>query len=101
MAEPDMPQPPRGVTPGHYQIAAKLRKARGVQRGIPDVLVLANGVCLFIELKALKGRLSPEQIEVGQKIRANGFGWEVCRSLTEVDLACRKHGIELRGRLAA
>ena len=68
----------------HPNVARKL-KAEGVRSGVSDyfLAVARNGkMGLFLELKAggpgiTKGRLSPEQIEFGELVRQNGYGFQV------------------------
>jgi hypothetical protein len=65
------------------------RKRRGVKRGLPDVMVLAQGkqqvaLLIGIELKAPKGSLSPDQKEVRDAWIAMGHQYHVARSLEEV-----------------
>lgn len=75
----------------HIGTAIKL-KAEGVKRGIPDVFLAipSQGYHgLFIELKAPKGRVSPEQSDMLDLLRANGyvcrvcFGWDQAREVIE------------------
>lgn len=58
-------------------------KRHGMRKGWPDVTILHNGQVLCIELKAAKGRLSPEQRVVGDIIQRAGGFWAVARSLEE------------------
>jgi hypothetical protein len=60
------------------------RKKRGVKRGLPDVLVLTATAVVGIELKAGKGKLTPEQLEMATEWRRLGLFYEVARSLREV-----------------
>ena len=64
--------------------SAGLRKARGVKRGLPDFIILFKSGLLGIELKADKGRLSPEQIETAEAWMALGHDIAVARSLEDV-----------------
>lgn len=85
--------------------AAGRRKARGVKAGWPDILVLLGSpaavrVLLGIELKAGKGRPSPEQVAVRAAFSSHGGVYEVARSLLEVDAILVRHGIPLRYRVA-
>jgi hypothetical protein len=64
----------------HPAVAGKL-KAEGVKAGVPDLFLpvgheMWNG--LFIEMKAPKGRLSPQQKEWIDALDAQGYRCEVC-----------------------
>lgn len=56
------------------QLGCLAHKLNGLgNRGWPDRLViLPGGTCLFIELKAPRGKLSPKQIQVQDLLRAKG-----------------------------
>ena len=65
---------------------AKLKKM-GVLAGVPDIHILdpRKTYCgLFIELKTAKGRLTPSQKDVIERIENAGYKCAVCRSLDEV-----------------
>ena len=55
----------------------------GVHPGFADLVVLCDGRVLFLELKSLKGRLSPAQKEFRDAVLAQGFGWALVRSLDD------------------
>lgn len=64
-------------------------EARGKRRitavGTPDWEgCVVGGVHVEIELKKRKGKSSPEQIARGEKVRALGGIYEVCRSVADV-----------------
>jgi hypothetical protein len=64
----------------------KRLKAKGAVEGVADLFLAvttSRGGGLFIEMKAGKGKQSPEQIEFEQKARVAGYGYIVCRSLDE------------------
>tara|TARA_R110001599_G_scaffold26223_4_gene92577 strand:+ start:936 stop:1271 length:336 start_codon:yes stop_codon:yes gene_type:complete len=64
----------------------KLKKM-GVLAGVPDIHILEPNkiYCgLFIELKTEKGRLTPSQKDVIERIENAGYKCAVCRSLSEV-----------------
>ena len=65
----------------HIAVARKL-KAEGVKKGFPDLqLNLPRGgyAGLFIELKTLVGRTSPEQKEWLERLNAGGNRAVVCK----------------------
>lgn len=81
------------------------RNARGVKPGWPDVQIIFGvsrdvRVLLGIELKAGRGRPSPEQEALRAAWEAAGGVYRVCRSLLEVDAAIAAAGIPLRWRVS-
>ena len=68
----------------------------GVHPGFADLTVLCQGRVLFLELKALKGRLSPAQEEFRDAVLAQGFGWALVRSLDDALGALADHGFTSR-----
>lgn len=76
-------------------------KAMGLQPGWPDIIILFHGRFLGIELKAEKGRLSPEQVIAHQRITLAGGVVRVARTLKEVEDFLIVVGIGVRGRIAA
>jgi hypothetical protein len=60
------------------------------------MIVLCEGRVLFLELKSLKGRLSPTQIEFRNAIMAQGFDWALVRSLNDALGALADHGFTSR-----
>ncbi len=57
------------------------------RRGIPDYLVILDGLPLFVELKAARGRLTPLQKIRGEEIRRARAHWALVRSLDEFQAA--------------
>jgi hypothetical protein len=53
-------------------ITGALLKNLGARRGIPDLLILAQGRLFGLELKSATGRLSPEQIDTHEQMRRAG-----------------------------
>jgi hypothetical protein len=68
----------------------------GVQPGFADLIVLCDGCVLFLELKSLKGRLSPAQEAFRNGVLAQGFGWALVRSLDDALGALADHGFTSR-----
>ena len=68
----------------------------GVHPGFADLMVLCAGRVLFLELKSLKGRLSPAQEAFRDVVTAQGFGWALVRSLDDALGALADHGFTTR-----
>jgi len=68
----------------------------GVHAGFADLIVLCQGRVLFLELKSLKGRLTPAQEEFRDAVLAQGFGWALVRSLDDALGALADHGFTSR-----
>ena len=77
-------------------------KDTGVLKGAPDLMICYQGNVHFIELKAAKGRVSPEQTSVHARLNSQSFNVAVCRSLDDVyDFLTVTCGIKLRARSSA
>ena len=68
----------------------------GVHAGFADLMVLCGGRVLFLELKSLKGSLSPAQEVFRDAVMAQGFGWAMVRSLDDALGALADHGFTTR-----
>ena len=68
----------------------------GVHPGFADLVVLCDRRVLFLELKSLKGRLSPAQEAFRDAVLAQGFGWALVRSLDDALGALADHGFTTR-----
>lgn len=68
----------------------------GLHPGFADLTVLCAGRVLFLELKSLKGRLSPAQEAFRDTVIAQGFGWALVRSLEDALGALADHGFTTR-----
>ncbi len=67
----------------HIRVASRL-KAEGVRRGTPDIFVcLPAGKVAWLEMKAAKGSLSPEQKAFREKVEALGHYYGVAKTVTE------------------
>lgn len=63
--------------------ALKLR-AEGLTRGVPDLhILIPGGRIAYFEVKATKGRLSPEQIAFGNRAKQLGALWAEVRSVDD------------------
>ena len=68
----------------------------GVHPGFADLVILCGGRVLFMELKSLKGRLSPAQEAFRDAVLAQGFGWALVRTLDDALGALADHGFTTR-----
>ena len=68
----------------------------GVHPGFADLIILCDSRVLFLELKSLKGRLSPAQEAFRDAVLAQGFGWALVRSLDDALGALADHGFTTR-----
>jgi hypothetical protein len=68
----------------------------GVHAGFADLMLLCDGRVLFLELKAPKGRLRPDQEAFRDAVLAQGFGWALVRSLDDALGALADHGFATR-----
>jgi hypothetical protein len=67
----------------HIRVASRL-KAEGVRRGTPDIFVcLPQGRIGWLEMKAPKGVLSPEQKHFRDKVLALGHFWALARTVDQ------------------
>lgn len=64
--------------------AANMKRAKEFRAGMPDIMLCHRGRLICIELKAPKGRLSPAQHEVHERLTLSGAVVCVCRSLDDV-----------------
>ena len=62
-------------------------KARGWEKGVPDLIIVWKGSILFLELKTPtgKGRLSPEQETWRNRITSAGYEYACWNSLKECE----------------
>ena len=68
----------------------------GVHSGFADLIIICDGRVLLLELKSLKGKLSPAQEAFRDAILAQGFGWAMVRSLDDALGALADHGFTSR-----
>ena len=67
-----------------------------VKAGIPDILIVHDGRCHWIELKAGRNGLQGAQIVVGAALGLAGCHPRVCRSIDDVGASLRLWGIPTR-----
>lgn len=89
---------------GGGKVRGAFLKAMGLAPGWPDLIVIAprglNTVVIGLELKAAKGRASPEQKLVRDAFHEAGAHYIVCKSIDDVSLALRAMGIPLSASVA-
>ena len=73
----------------------------GVHPGFADLMVLCDSRVLFLELKSLKGRLSPNQEAFRDTVLAQGFGWALVRSVDDALGALADNGFTSRVQIPA
>jgi len=83
---------------GRTEGEARKMKRLGVLPGFPDLIVMpGGGQTLLLEVKAEKGRVSPEQRAFGMRVTAlGGYVWAVVRSIDDVKIVLRSAGIQTR-----
>lgn len=92
---------PNGRFKADPRTIARLKR-EGLTPGVHDLLVLRNdGWFASLEVKADKGRLSPDQVEWSDWLAAGGASQAVVRSLAEAEEVLREFGVSLKGRVAA
>ncbi len=78
-------------------------KRMGTAKGWPDFIInLPGGSIGYIEVKAAKGRLSPEQAAFRDTVVTNGARWALCHDTLEVETVLSKwldgSGLGLRAK---
>lgn len=73
----------------------QMQKARGIRRGLPDIMLWAPGYFLGVELKAGKNDTTDAQDGFAQAMAACQHGYAVVRSVEALGEALERHGIPL------
>lgn len=73
----------------------QMQKARGIKRGLPDVMIWAPGYFLGVELKCGRNDTTDAQDGFAQAMAALGHGYAVVRSVEQLGEALERHGIPL------
>lgn len=73
----------------------QMQKARGVKRGLPDVMIWAPGYFCGVELKAGKNDTTDAQNGFAAAMAALGHGYAVVRSVEQLGEALAERGIPL------
>lgn len=69
------------------------QKARGIRRGLPDVMIWAPGYFLGVELKAGKNRTTDAQDGFAQAMARLGHGYAVVRSVEQLGEVLQDNGV--------
>jgi len=72
----------------------------GVYPGFADLIVIAGGRVLFLEVKSETGRLRKSQAVFRDTVCAQGFGWALVRSVDDALGALADHGFTSRAQPA-
>lgn len=86
---------------GGGKVRGALLKAMGLRKGIPDLVLFYANTVLWLELKAPKGRVSPEQDAFRVWSGTMGHYLKVCRTIDDVHEALAMAKIPMRGRISA
>ena len=57
---------------------------KGSKKGFPDILVIKQGKCIGVEVKAVRGQISEAQKKVKEYFESNGAEYHIVRSVEEV-----------------
>ena len=80
----------------HARARQAILTGMGVHAGFSDLVVLAEGRTLFLEVKSARGRLSPAQTAFRDAVQAQGFAWALVRSPEDALGALNMHGFRTR-----
>ena len=92
---------PNGRFKADPRTIARLKR-EGLTPGAPDLLLIrSDGWCAGIEVKAGKGKLSPEQAEWGEWAVYGGGEFTVVRSVADLEAALAAWNVPMKARVAA
>lgn len=74
--------------------SGQVQKARGIKRGLSDVMIWYRGMFYGIELK-VSSPISESQAAFGAAMEANGFKWVVIWSVVQLDEYLRAEKIPI------
>jgi hypothetical protein len=80
-------------------IEGAIFKSLGVVAGVPDIIVIHDGRCFGLELKAEGGRLTPIQTETHERMQRAGAIVGVAHGIDQALATLERWGL-LRGRAA-
>lgn len=64
-------------------IEAMTMKSTGLLPGASDLIVIHNGILMWVEVKTETGKLSKEQLSFQSRVEALGYTYRVVRSLEQ------------------
>jgi hypothetical protein len=73
-------------------------KSTGMVNGAPDIIVVARGITIGLEVKTPKGPLADTQKLFGDRLTAAGGRYHVVRSIDDVEQVLAGEGVPLRAR---
>lgn len=78
-------------------VAGALMNAAGAVKGVPDLIVIApGGKTLFMEVKTIEGRLSPDQKKFAGDLISMGHNYALVRSIEDARVAFARADIKTR-----
>lgn len=86
----------RGGRAGHREQGIAI--GMGIYPGFSDLVVIADGRVMFLELKSKTGTLSAAQRAFRDRVGAQGFAWALVRSIDDALAALTDHGFPSRVR---
>lgn len=72
------------------KVEASIMKGEGVLAGFSDLIIIASGNVLFVEVKTKNGRQSELQKKFQSDVERLGFQYSVCRSLQDFQITVEK-----------
>ena len=71
-------------------LEAKIMKGEGVLAGFSDLIIIAKGNVLFVEVKTRSGKQSDLQTKFQSNVERLGFQYSICRSLEDFIMTVEK-----------
>lgn len=85
---------------GGLSRGARLKRT-GARKGTPDLLVINDGRCFWLELKAPRGVVTDDQLYCHAQLRKARSPVYIVRSIDDAIAALQAAGVPLKARLAA
>lgn len=84
---------------GGGKVRGAILHGMGMKPGVPDIMLVRGGMVFFLELKAKRGVVSPDQIVCHDMIMRAGGRVKTCKTIESVTAALREWNIPLRSHL--